>query len=124
MLVSPPGKRFFRSSCTFVESASLGRKLAVSSLVTSATFAASGDSAKTATIHSAITTHFVRRPQTKVARADMRTRAYTEPSRTPVTISTPSPIGSQRKRLRMSSGAPASARSTPSRPSRKCRQPS
>ena len=124
MLVSPPGKRSLSSACTFVESASLGRKLAVSSLVTSATFAASGAITATATIHSAITTHFVRRPQTNLARADMRSRAYTALSRSPVATSTPSPIGIQRKRRRTSSGAWASARSMPSRPSRKCRQPS
>ena len=51
---------------------SAGRKLAVSSLVTSATFAASGDSAATATIHSAITTHLVRRPDTNRATTDIR----------------------------------------------------
>jgi hypothetical protein len=88
MLVSPPGKRSLSSACTFMESASLGRKLAVSSLVASATFAASGASTASATIHNAITTHFVRRPQTKVARAE-----------------------------RMSWGARASSRSICSRPS-------
>jgi hypothetical protein len=57
MLVSPPGNRSLSSSCARVESASAGRKLAVSSFVTSATFDASGESAATATNHSAITSH-------------------------------------------------------------------
>ena len=38
--------------------------------------------------------------------------------------STATPIGSHRKRSTMSAGAPARSRSIPSRPSRKCFQPS
>src|SRR5215207_3485202 len=69
MLVSPPANRSLSSSWTFVDSASAGRKLAVSSRVTSASFAPSGASAPTATIQRTMTSHLVRRPETKWARA-------------------------------------------------------
>ena len=68
-VVSPPGKRSFSSAWTSVDSASAGRKLSVSSLVTSASLRAERRERRDGDDPAAITTHFVRRPATNEASA-------------------------------------------------------
>jgi hypothetical protein len=76
MLVSPPGKRSLSSACTFVESASAGRKLEVSSLVTSASLEPIPPKIATSNSQNTTMAYLPQRCVTSAASLDMGAAGY------------------------------------------------